>query len=1031
MSVATQILFNSPALHSLKRDQLVKLCKIHSLKANGKNKDLIERLQQHAKMLPPDDPLSIATRSDDSDAKAGMESEGDESEGGSNYGSTETLGRSIRPSEQWEVVMDDIPEVDEETLRSNRGGNSNSQAGEFGTNGGKAPSVTSSLKSIVTSLGLKRNNSKSDNTASNSMSGLPGENATTSQESNPSIAEDHPPVDPIPGQVNLRGMPAPANARLSITQAPTTTTIRLVSGGGPPADILSPPRLKPFETTFDLVPATPSNNTSGGSSVPVWPPFSPGAAQVQSIYPSLATFQGFGNLHKQDIAQPDESGPADMSIDMPGVLAPSPTFKPTPKKSTPIRPHTGAVPRSTEKPTLLEPEDIFSPAPKSVNASTRPRLPRSEPFIFGSPLPQHNLSNREFRSAAQSVLDEMNDRLAAEGIEGVNLDVLQNGQKRSDTEGTDNNQAGSTGGDKTIGGSASALFDKTHQEAFNKMESIVQYAQKRAKAPEPILSKKRKSSLVVKERKAGEAGRRRKSGLKVARRSAKARAIPGGFGDEDEDEDEEEQDVGQRRRSKRPRLETEATVELEPQPSNSGETDKIIPDADTGKEEERKRKERELIRKRLEYNKTKRRSSMGRPSLAGRVPPAQKAKPTSRFGFLSTAKSIVQSVWNRSASSSAQSQIPVSKTRKEEAKPPVTVPHGKKVAVVPGSSGHPPLNNMSQAQRVPSENAASERQTAQTLALPASSTETSGTASSRTSRAPIPTFSPLATAGTKSTTSQGGHSRNGSAVGMSSLGMRTRASESTSGTSSMGKRTSIRGKGTDANSHSKPTGNTGRTRPSSTLMAPTASSLAKMTTRHSASLHNENVGSVKGGATKTGKDVTRLPVPSSPALGQITNGTCSPQSPRSPTSKIFSQPLSPATMRSPMSLTAAAESIVKSGIEVGPAASSSSKPPIPPKPKVLPGRKPRISRSKVIARLASQRAAEATAFGAGVGASRGKTRSSIGAGVSGKTRLSRGGAKSGEVLMSAKKRARQSEYARRRSQATGSDCAEPMEVRVD
>lgn len=166
---------------------------------------------------------------------------------------------------------------------------------------------------------------------------------------------------------------------------------------------------------------------------------------------------------------------------------------------------------------------------------------------------------------------------------------------------------------------------KLGQEAFNKMESIVQYAQKRAKAPEPILSKKRKSSLVVKERKAGEAGRRRKSGLKVARRSAKARAIPGGFGDEDEDEDEEEQDVGQRRRSKRPRLETEATVELEPQPSNSGETDKIIPDADTGKEEERKRKERELIRKRLEYNKTKRRSSMGRPSLAGRVPPARES----------------------------------------------------------------------------------------------------------------------------------------------------------------------------------------------------------------------------------------------------------------------------------------------------------------------------------------------------------------------------------------------------------------------
>ncbi|KAI6038653.1 hypothetical protein EDC04DRAFT_2509628, partial [Pisolithus marmoratus] len=227
------------------------------------------------------------------------------------------------------------------------------------------------------------------------------------------------------------------------------------------------------------------------------------------------------------------------------------------------------------------------------------------------------------------------------------------------------------------------------------------------------------------------------------------------------------------------------------------------------------------------------------------------------------------------------------------------------------------------------------------------------------------------------------------------------------------KRTSIKGKGTDANPQSKSTRNTAKSRPSSTLMAPTASSLAKMTTRHPASVHSENVGSVRGGASKTGKDVTR-PAPSSPALGQITNGTRSPQSPRSPTSKIFSQPPSPTTMRLPISLTAAAESIVKSGS----AESSSSKPPIPPKPKVLPGRKPRISRSKVIARLASQRAAETSAVGGGTSASapRGKTRSSIGAGASGKTRLSRGGAKSGDVLMSAKKRARQSEYARRRSQ---------------
>ena len=138
MSVATQILFNSPALHSLKRDQLVKLCKIHSLKANGKNKDLIGRLQQHAQTLPPDDPLSIATRSDNLDAREALDSEGEGSGTGSDCMGTPGGPSALpRPSEQWEMVMDSIPEVDEETLRSNRGGNSNLQAGEFGTNAAK------------------------------------------------------------------------------------------------------------------------------------------------------------------------------------------------------------------------------------------------------------------------------------------------------------------------------------------------------------------------------------------------------------------------------------------------------------------------------------------------------------------------------------------------------------------------------------------------------------------------------------------------------------------------------------------------------------------------------------------------------------------------------------------------------------------------------------------------------------------------------------------------------------------------------
>jgi len=98
------------------------------------------------------------------------------------------------------------------------------------------------------------------------------------------------------------------------------------------------------------------------------------------------------------------------------------------------------------------------------------------------------------------------------------------------------------------------------------------------------------------------------------------------------------------------------------------------------------------------------------------------------------------------------------------------------------------------------------------------------------------------------------------------------------------------------------------------------------------------------------------------------------------------------------------------------------------KQRSLTRRKPRISRSKVIAKLASQRAASAaggTSSGAIVGGipSQGpRVRSSLGAKVQ---RTSYGGKNAGagrvrgsgggDVMMSAKKRVRQSEYARRRS----------------
>lgn len=117
MSSTTQILFNSPALHSLKRDQLVKLCKIHSIKANGKNVELIEKLKQHAAHLPPD---------------ALLDSEEEEEEDKENQGPRKAASR---PSEGWEVLMESIAEGEES---SNQGslrtlGSQRSVPSEFGT----------------------------------------------------------------------------------------------------------------------------------------------------------------------------------------------------------------------------------------------------------------------------------------------------------------------------------------------------------------------------------------------------------------------------------------------------------------------------------------------------------------------------------------------------------------------------------------------------------------------------------------------------------------------------------------------------------------------------------------------------------------------------------------------------------------------------------------------------------------------------------------------------------------------------------
>lgn len=125
---STDILFNSPALHSLKRAQLVQLCKKHNIKASGKNTDLVSRLKEHAQNLPAGAPLSVAVRSesepDGKDENDGLMTDISDED---NVEEQLTSPTKERESQIWEMVS-------RGSLDSKKSAGSRTQtAGEFGT----------------------------------------------------------------------------------------------------------------------------------------------------------------------------------------------------------------------------------------------------------------------------------------------------------------------------------------------------------------------------------------------------------------------------------------------------------------------------------------------------------------------------------------------------------------------------------------------------------------------------------------------------------------------------------------------------------------------------------------------------------------------------------------------------------------------------------------------------------------------------------------------------------------------------------
>ncbi|THV05704.1 hypothetical protein K435DRAFT_960971 [Dendrothele bispora CBS 962.96] len=1042
MSTTTDILFNSPALHSLKRDQLVKLCKIHSVKAAGKNVELIARLKQVAETLPKDAPLSIAARSED---------HGDDEEDEDEAEKENFIGGLVRGPRMESIVEES----------SSQGSLSSHRSKDFGTASSKS-SVGSSIKAFASSFGLKRSTSAKSNLSTSTSFGslgsippVPPLPANSKQlidelslhakpyssipETDPSLMPqtDHftftpdpstlarfdpnnkADSTPIPGHVLRPGEPAPENARLSLGlglgQPPSTpnghgkkgptTTIRLISNssqnggttnsnpflslGGP-----STPQLKPWNTTFDLVLGSP-----GSEAVSFWPPRH---EDSEKLYPSLPLDFNVTSATKSSTTTTMMVSQVDEDVDMPGALASS---------------SSAAGSQDTTPPTsALSPSNALSPKP---TAASGPRLSTNtaEPFVFGSPLPQHRVSNAAFRSAAADVLTEMNKRLGVEGVESVGTNILNDlvpGAHKapltmSPKDGRPIKPLRKSG--------VKDRFEKAHQEDFKNMEGIDGYLGRKGKMPmlptddnEPIrIGKKRKSSVLEEEKKprrptAGPVGVQGTRVISNGRR--KAAKIPGGFDDDDEDEmDEVEERSGKK-----------ARVEVDEEKRKKEEEEERA-------KQEKDLKEREAIRRKLELQRARRRSSAaagrlstGRGKVSGLQKPPPKPAAKSRFGFLSNAaKTIVKGVWGGGTkkaapappttratgaaptSSATQSTASTNATKNSMGPPPVPAMQKSRLSAAPAR----PSTSSSAASStlcVPSTKVIKPATTGTVTSLNsvASSTTSSRKTSSSRSRSPLPSFG----AATRNSTIRS------SVTEMSSAPSRNPSLSSTSRTS-----------GSRLSSMSSATGNTAsrvsslgtRTSAGSRLLAPTASSLAKAANPTAAMQ-----AKLRG-----------LPSPpTSRPLNSITNALTSPggSDVKSPPNKIFSKPLIippgsgiPSPVRSQSS--AAAASSTGSGAAIL---------------RTKSGRKPRISRSKVIAKLASQRAASSSSNAAGpstAGSSGSTLRPSLGAGArvprksgglrSGGGRRSHAGdvgrTKEAAVLMSAKKRARQSEYARRRS----------------
>ncbi|KAG8823944.1 hypothetical protein FRC19_002818 [Serendipita sp. 401] len=440
MEQSNQILFNEPALHSLKRAQLMALCKRYNIKQSGKNEELVVRLRQYAETLQNKERTADKEKQVSTNDPSNQET-------------------SARTSQQWELV-EGGPEEENSMIMDKRSrtaslrsmmsiGTVRSHASSKDSNMGSVSSRGTGPSIMSLASSLKRAGSRSSKMSFSTI-----KTSTTDSIVREPIAHLFPSV-PADGMASINNLFSETKNDIApIDNSLDTTDVEPIQQG-----TVDGTQVHPDQMTVRLVTSVADRPRVPASSVCDTPSLKP--------FPSLPLVNG---VHKQQgnvsIAGNEQSLPTDTTI---------------PHSST------GSATMGINIPTT--PKRIIS----NDQGNSSMLKAASPTFVFGSPV--NAVSNAQFSDAAAAILAEMNKRMG--------IDATSSAAARVDKDGTINfGEASSSGKPSTITFEKRAddsRFGRVHQKEFEKMPSIADHYSVKRSDPlpkQPLVGTKRKSSVL-------------------------------------------------------------------------------------------------------------------------------------------------------------------------------------------------------------------------------------------------------------------------------------------------------------------------------------------------------------------------------------------------------------------------------------------------------------------------------------------------------------------------------------------------------